>query len=210
MTMTVSGAPYAGLNCGVNFMGGKDIMPQTSTIDSASDNFDYAMTALANAAKALINAKKAEGAKNEALTKEKVEAKFFEMKNSKPINFDDLYDMGYGILQGPTDNRLVSGKSNKLDPAIFRGKDTVVISSTIGKDGDCVKLTEYDRKGRPVACVQQHKCSFNKDPYYSAAFFKYDNDYSTYSQMTLYKSSAQQGELIKTHPKAFLQVGDYI
>ncbi len=209
--MTVFGASCTGNNCGVNFTGGKGVMPQTSPIDSAGDNFDDAMTALANAAKALINAKKAEGAKNEALTKEKVEAKFLDMKNSKPVNYDDLYDMGCGI-SGGDDNRLVSCESKTLNPAIFKGKDTVVIGKKEAKENYvCEKYTEYDRKGRPVASIQKLTSeSYPNDPRYNAAFFKYDKDYSTYSQMTLYKSSACPNELLSSHPMAFLQVGNYI
>lgn len=179
----------------------------TSPIDTAGGDFDNAMEALAVAAKALINAKKADGAKNEALTKEKVEAKFIAMQNSKPINFDDLYDMGYGISGG--DNILVSCKSDKLDPAIFKGKDTIVIASKIGKDGDTQKLTEYDRKGRPVASIQQMNYGY-REPDYSAVFYKYDNDFYTGSEMTLYRSNARPNELITSHPKAFLMVGNYI
>ncbi len=194
-------------NSGIGFKGYRG-ESMTSPIDTAGGDFDDAMDALAAAAKALINAKKAEGAKNEALTKEKVEAKFIAMQNSKPINYDDLYRMGYGISGG--DNLLVSCKSDKLDPAIFKGKDTVVIASTIGKDGGCDKLTEYDRQGRPVASIQRMTFSFRKDADYHAAFFKYPNDYTTYSDITLYKNEANPGEMNVSHPKAFLQVGNYI
>ena len=210
--MTVSNALCTGTNCGVNFKGSEQssIMPQNYPIDNARENFDDAMTALANAAKALINSKKSEVAKNEALTQEKVEAKLISMQNSRPINYEDLNKIGYGISGG--DNILSSIKSDKLDPAIFRGKDTVVIGIKEEKDSyDCEKYTEYDRKGRPVASIQKiTNHSFPKDPIYHAMFIKYDNNYSTSAQLTLYKNTMPQGELLSTHPKAALTVGHYI
>ncbi len=207
--MDINSISYAKIS-NIGFKGNRsESMSSTSPIDVAGGDFDDAMDALAAAAKALINAKKAEGAKNEAISKEQVEAKFISMKNSNPINYDDLYDMGYGISAG--DNLLASCNSDKLNPAIFNGKDTVVIASTIGNDGRCDKLTEYDRKGRPIASIQRLPGFANPDKAeYSAVFYKYDNDYYNGSQMTLYRSNARPDELNTSHPKAFLMVGNYI
>ena len=212
MNITSVSALNGGSSChanSVNFRG-NNVMPTSNPIDSAGVNFDDAMAALASAAKALMNAKKAEGAKNEALTREKIEAKFLSMQDSKPVNYEDLYDMGYGI--GGGENHLCSRGSDKLNPSIFKGKDTVVIGiSEDRKSYTCEKYTEYDRKGRPVASIQKiTNKTFPTEPDYKAIFFKYKNDYSSYSEMTMYKCSAIPEESQASHPKAALTVGHYI
>ena len=172
-----------------NALNEKGFAPQQKPlpdVNQASDDFNKMMEALANAAKGLIEAKKATGSENKKeITTEDVIQKMEEM-DANAVEVKDMLELRKMGLHIKDDGKLIAVNDKELSD-ILGDNETFTIKNTDEKHG-ITKMTEYDKTGRPITCITKLDSSFGPDTY-SAFFYEYKNNYSMAHSVTHYKNT---------------------
>ena len=180
-----------------NALNEKGFAPQPKPlpdVNQASDDFNKVMEALANAAKGLIEAKKATGSENKKeITKEDVIQKMEEM-DAKAVELKDMAELRKMGLWLNGEGRLYAPDGRELSN-IIGDQETFAIKNIDEKHG-ITKMTEYDKNGRPLTCITKIG---NDSPTYNAFFYEYESDGSMAHSITHYRSF-RYGNQRETNP----------